>query len=108
LNALRLRFFKVQHSETCNKKISVAQVQIENFEIVQTKEETELKTELKIEGMMCQHCVKHVHNALEKMDGVTGVEVSLENKNAIVTSTKEISQSDFAKVIDDAGYQLVG
>ena len=107
LNALRLKFFKVQHSETSNAEKSLAQVQTENLKIAQVEEETNLKTELKIEGMMCQHCVKHVHNALAKMDGVTNVEVSLENKNAVVTSTKEISQDDFAKVIDDAGYELV-
>ena len=107
LNALRLKFFKVQHSETSNVEKSFAQVQTENLKIIQVEEETNLKTELKIEGMMCQHCVKHVHNALSKMDGVTDVEISLENKNAVVTSTKEISQDDFAKVIDDAGYELV-
>ena len=107
LNALRLKFFKVQHSATSTAEKSVAQVQIENLKIIQVEEETKLKTELKIEGMMCKHCVKHVHDALEKMDGVTEVEVSLENKNAVVTSTKEISIEDFAKVIDDAGYELL-
>ncbi len=107
LNALRLKFFKVQHSEISTEKKSFAQVQIENFKINQVEEETKLKTELKIEGMMCQNCVKHVYKALSKMDGVTGVEVSLENKNAIVTSDKEISLDEFASVIDDAGYELV-
>ena len=66
-----------------------------------------MKTTLKIEGMMCKHCQKHVHDALAKMDGVTDVEVSLENKNAVVTSEKEISTADFEKVIADAGYELV-
>ena len=66
-----------------------------------------MKTELKINGMMCQNCVKHVHKALSKMDGVTDVEVSLEKNNAVVTSDKEISMDDFASVIDDAGYELV-
>ncbi len=107
LNALRLKFFEVQHSYTSTAEKSVAQVQIENLKIVQVEEETKLKTELKIEGMMCKHCVKHVHDALAKMDGVTEVEVSLENKNAVVTSAKEISQDDFAKVIEDAGYELI-
>ena len=41
------------------------------------------------------------------MDGVTEVEVSLENNSATVIATKEISLDDFAKVIDDAGYELV-
>ena len=107
LNALRLKFFKVQHSESSTAEKSVAQVQIENMQIVQVEEETKLKTELKINGMMCQNCVKHVYKALSKMEGVTGVEVSLENNNAIVTSDKEISMDDFASVIDDAGYELV-
>ena len=107
LNALRLKFFNVQHSETSTAEKSVAQVKLENLQIVQTKEETNLKTELKINGMMCQNCVKHVHKALSKMDGVTDVEVSLEKNNAVVTSTKEISMDDFASVIDDAGYELV-
>ncbi len=107
LNALRLKFFKVQRAEISTTQKSFAQVKIENLKISQTKEETKLKTELKIEGMMCKHCVKHVHDALAKMDGVTDVEVSLENKNAVVTSENEISIDDFAKVIDDAGYELI-
>ncbi|MBR4904221.1 MAG: heavy-metal-associated domain-containing protein, partial [Selenomonadaceae bacterium] len=44
---------------------------------------------------------------LAKMDGVTAVEVSLENNSATVTATKEISIDDFAKVIDEAGYELI-
>ena len=57
--------------------------------------------------MMCQHCQKHVHDALSKMDGVTDVTVDLENKKAEVTMTKDIDAKDFAKVIADAGYELV-
>ena len=64
--------------------------------------------ELKIEGMMCQHCVKHVNDALSKMDGVTNVVVSLEGNKADVTMDREISMDEFKKVITDAGYELVG
>ena len=88
LNALRLRGLTL-HTE----KIS--------------EEEKIMKTTLKIEGMMCKHCVKHVHDALAKMDGVTEVDVSLENNSATVTTTKDISTDDFAKVIDEAGYELI-
>lgn len=107
LNALRLKFFKIQRAENSAVENSVAQVQVENLEIVQFEEESKLKTELKIEGMMCQHCVKHVHDALAKMAGVSEVEVSLENKSAVVTSAAEIPTEEFAKVIEDAGYELV-
>ncbi|MBQ7628768.1 MAG: heavy metal translocating P-type ATPase [Selenomonadaceae bacterium] len=108
LNALRLKFFEVNHEKVFeNKKIS-AEVRVENFSIKNfVEEDLTMKTTLKIEGMMCKHCQKHVHDALAKMDGVTDVEVSLENKNAVVTSEKEISTADFEKVIADAGYELV-
>ena len=66
-----------------------------------------MQTTLKVEGMMCKHCVKHVHDALSKMDGVTAVEVSLENNSATVDATREISSDEFAKVIEDAGYELI-
>ena len=41
------------------------------------------------------------------MDGVTGVEVSLENKPATVQESRDIPVDEFAKVIADAGYELV-
>ncbi len=107
LNALRLKFFKVKHSANSATEKSFAQVNFENLKINQ-QEANNMTTELKIEGMMCKHCVKHVHDALAKMDGVTNVEVSLEKNNAVVTSAQEISTDDFKKVIEDAGYELVG
>ena len=100
LNALRLRFFKVARQEQIAEQKISAEVNV-------FKEENSMQTTLKIEGMMCKHCQKHVHDALAKMDGVTAVEVSLENNSALVTSDKEISLDDFAKVIDDAGYELI-
>ncbi len=110
LNALRLKFFKVERPEISPETLSKnVEVTVEDLTINEKifEEETVMKTTLKIEGMMCQHCQKHVHDALAKMDGVTEVEVSLEDKSAEVTSTKEISSADFAKVISDAGYELV-
>ena len=67
-----------------------------------------MQTELKIEGMMCAHCQKHVNDALSKMDGVTAVEVNLEAGTAKVTAKREIPQTEFAQVITEAGYELVG
>ncbi|WP_246415252.1 heavy metal translocating P-type ATPase [Megasphaera hominis] len=78
------------------------------YTLVQGKEEsTNMKTTLKIEGMMCQHCQKHVHEALAAMDGVTAVSVDLEGKKAEVETNREIPTAEFAKVIADAGYELV-
>lgn len=62
---------------------------------------------LSIEGMSCQHCVKHVKEALETIDGVKSVQVNLEGKSAEVELLKEIGEDKFKAVIDEAGYSLV-
>ena len=92
LNALRLRYLHIEHDSSANKK---------------NEEESNMEIELKIEGMMCAHCQKHVHEALSKIDGVTEVQVDLEGKKAMVTVTKNIPTQVFEKVIIDAGYTLV-
>ncbi|WP_027406775.1 heavy metal translocating P-type ATPase [Anaerovibrio sp. RM50] len=104
MNALRLRSFKTHKEGTLasdNEKKKDGQETVR-------KEEMFMQKELKIEGMMCAHCQKHVNDALSKMAGVTGVEVNLEAGTATVTADRDIPQNEFAKVITDAGYELVG
>lgn len=55
---------------------------------------------------MCMHCVKHVKDALSAVDGISSVEVSLENKNAIVTLTKDVSDSALKAAVENAGYDV--
>lgn len=59
---------------------------------------------VKIEGMMCQHCQKHVKDALEKLN--LDVEVSLEAKKAFIKNT-DISDELITQAITEAGYQVV-
>ena len=59
---------------------------------------------IKVEGMMCQHCERHVKEALEKIDGVASAAASHENKTAVVQLTKEVSSAEFEKAILEAGY----
>ena len=61
---------------------------------------------ISIEGMMCMHCVKHVKDALSAVDGISSVEVSLENKNAIVTLTKDVSDSALKADVETEGYDV--
>ena len=111
MNSLRLRWFKVERStmsEMTNTVKSEAHINAISIPIQNTKEESMMTKELKIEGMMCKHCVKHVNDALSKMDGVTSVVVSLEDNKADVTMDHEIPIEAFKRVITDAGYELVG
>lgn len=134
MNALRLRFFQTTHSSRVSRETrtdksqpAVSAAESKAVEAAttsvsadKTAEDTEkvsnapkkgndetMEKTLKIEGMMCQHCQNHVHEALSAMDGVTAVTVDLEGKKADVTLSKDIPMEDFAKVIADAGYELV-
>lgn len=121
MNALRLRFFKPDHGASAkleagqtaaavstDRHEEKAATQAAEEQPVQEKEAIRMEKTLKIEGMMCAHCQKHVHDALAKMDGVTDVTVDLEGGKADVKATHDISEADFRKVIEEAGYELVG
>lgn len=62
---------------------------------------------IKIEGMSCMHCVKRVDQALKTLDGVTGVSVNLELKQASVDYKGSINDEVIKSVIDDAGYDVL-
>ena len=64
---------------------------------------------LKVEGMMCQHCEKHVKEALEKLDGVQEATADHEKKQVLVKLSKDVPESEFEfeKAISDAGYTFV-
>ncbi|WP_040843985.1 CopZ family metallochaperone [Thiorhodococcus drewsii] len=44
-----------------------------------------MKTTIQVTGMSCMHCVGAVTKALQQVPGVDQAEVSLEDKQAIVT-----------------------
>lgn len=67
-----------------------------------------MKKELAIEGMMCQNCVRHVTEALRAVEGVSDVAVSLENKNAVVTTDGTVSDETLAAAVKDEGYSVTG
>lgn len=69
-----------------------------------TKEETGMKRTVKIDGMMCMHCVAHVKKALEGI-GLTA-EVSLEKNQAQVEG--EASDEMIIAAVRDAGYEVTG
>jgi copper chaperone CopZ len=62
---------------------------------------------IRVDGMSCQNCVKHVNEALSAVPGVEQVEVSLENANAIIKSKDGIDIEVLRTALDEAGYDLV-
>jgi len=64
-----------------------------------------MKKKILIEGMSCEHCVAHVKEALEGLDGVTSVEVNLQGKYA--TAETNVSNEVLKDAIEEEGYDVV-
>lgn len=64
-------------------------------------------TTLKIQGMSCEHCVKHVKEVLESLTGVLAANVSLGKGVAVVEHGDELSQEAMRKIVEEAGYEVV-
>lgn len=74
--------------------------------IENVKEEEKMKEiVLQVKGMMCEHCKKHVENALSKIPGVERVEVSLKENSAKIYSIQELNRNDLINAVKNAGYE---
>lgn len=67
-----------------------------------------MKKKIFVEGMTCNHCVNHVTEALEELEGVIKAEVSLESKTAVIEMSTEVKDEDIKFAIDDVGYEVAG
>ena len=70
----------------------------------ESKEDNPMKKTVKIKGMMCQMCVKHVTKALSALD--PAVEVSLEKNCATVDAG--VADDAIRAAVTEAGYEVVG
>ena len=123
-NALRLRGFKsgfpplkkeapevITHAaaegEQCILKAPAEQNNRQD--VKQEKERTNTMTKvISIEGMMCTHCTGTVQKALEAVEGVKAVTMSLEQKNATVELASDVADDVLTKAVVDAGYEVKG
>lgn len=100
LNALRLNLADIKNPGH-DKKIK------KSAELLKNGGNMTAEKILKVEGMMCQHCEKHVKDALEKIEGVQEAIASHEKKQVIVKISKDVPESEFEKAVSDAGYTFV-
>lgn len=60
---------------------------------------------LNINGMSCQHCVKHVKKALENLQSVTDLDVQI-GKAALKYDESQLTLQTIQNAIQKAGYTL--
>ena len=118
-NALRLRTWKPKEIDVSHVRSVETQVQsgfgAQSKPVCTTatpvivpapKERKErMEKKLNVEGMSCQHCVAHVTQALEAVEGVSRVEVSLEDASAIVEFDGAVPDEALIAAVKNAGYE---
>ena len=105
VNALRLNLYHLYkgNGSLLRKKAIVPNQSL--FNLSEGKGEIAMeKKELKISGMMCEHCAAHVKDALQSIPGVASVEVSLEQGKATV-EVNEASDDQLLEAVKKAGYK---
>ncbi len=115
-NALRLRRWKPSARKPA--PAAPAQVVVEDAGYTMTSSKREaagaspekrrasMRKTVNVEGMMCQHCVAHVAKALEGIDGVSNVSVSLDAGTAEFDATDAVTDEAVKAAIEDAGYTV--
>ncbi len=64
--------------------------------------------EVKIAGMHCQGCVGNLTKMLKAVPGVSQVEISLQNKNAMIGYDAAVTGRErFVSVIEAAGFDVI-
>lgn len=114
-NALRLRSFrelekegKGGNSEDSIKgtKHGMEEAETEKALDNKWKEKEKMTKTMIVEGMSCGHCTARVQKALEAVDGVAAVTMSLEEKSAVVTLDKDVPDEVLKDAVVQADYEV--
>ena len=105
-NALRLRFFSATQRKTAGTP-AVLPVSGEMSSAAHKKEENVMEKTIKVEGMMCQHCVAHVKKALEGAAAGCNVAVDLDAGKAVVSGKTLPEDAVLTAAVTEAGYKVV-
>lgn len=111
LNALSLKGFKpkfisVNDLPSIQTDVTVVNNQINNSDSIMEsqKEGITMTKKLHVNDMSCKHCVKRVEDTLNAIDGVSNVQVSLEDAQATMDVTDAVTDKMLCDALDEAGY----
>ena len=98
-NALRLNLFKPNKYHKAKKIVEIKDNFL--FEDLNTNSIT-----IKVDGMMCEHCVKTVEDVCKNIKNVYNAKASLENNNVVIEYNKKINLKKIKSAIEKAGYRV--
>ena len=62
--------------------------------------------EIKISGMSCENCARHVREALAKLEGVQKVSINIEEGRALVEASRALDETKIREAIEEEGYEV--
>ncbi len=105
LNALRLNLFNANKKSNCKNALEVDDDFFNNIITIKEEEDNMKKLVISVNGMMCEHCKKHVEDACMSVSGVKEAEANLKKKNVTVKFENEVSKDLLIEAINKAGYE---
>ena len=66
------------------------------------------KMKIGVGGMKCEHCAKHVQEALEKVEGVSSVKVDLQKGIATLCYKEEIDLEKVQQTLAEEEFEYLG
>ncbi len=94
MNALRLNFIKIKENNDIIDKTTIVEEKI-------------MKKTMRIEGMMCPNCERHVKKALEALPGVEEAVPDFKQGTAVVTLSAEVSDETLKAAVEEEGYKVL-
>ena len=98
LNALRLNLVNISKEKKNNVKI------FDLNNILNSSYNDNKELIIRVDGMMCENCVKHVEDACKKANNVIDAKASLDDNNVVVTYKDDLNTDDVINNIIEAGY----
>lgn len=105
-NALRLKGFKSGFGPAREETEAVLIKEEDGREDIPAERMENMTKIMTIEGMMCGHCTGRVQKALEAVEGVKAVTMSLEDKTAAVELGGEVTDTILTEAVREAGYEV--
>ena len=104
-NALRLNLFNPHKRRNYYKQKSPAVLPADE---ISKGEDHMITTTIKVEGMMCPMCEKHVNEAVAKVCAAESVTSSHADGTTVITSAAPVDTDAVMTAINEAGYKAIG
>jgi copper ion binding protein len=70
--------------------------------------EAPFRTRVTVTGLTCQHCVMSVTEEVSGIEGVTAVDVRLQDGLVTVLADRDVQPREIEAAVVEAGFELVG